>query len=78
MVTVSPVGVYPPYEFNETTTITYTARDTSGNKKRCTFKITVEGNWKSHVSKSFSRYNCLTLIKKYLCQQQQQQQQQQN
>ena len=53
VVTVSPVGVYPPYEFNETTTITYTARDTSGNKKHCTFKITVEGNWKSHVSKSF-------------------------
>ena len=42
-VTVSPKGIHPPYSFQETTKVTYTAVDTSGNVAKCLFKITVEG-----------------------------------
>jgi len=42
-VNVSPIGVRPPYKFNETSTVTYTAVDSNGNVAPCTFRIRVEG-----------------------------------
>ena len=42
-VTVIPSGISPPHIFNETTTVVYTARDASGNKKECSFKVVSEG-----------------------------------
>ncbi|XP_020610476.1 sushi, von Willebrand factor type A, EGF and pentraxin domain-containing protein 1-like isoform X1 [Orbicella faveolata] len=41
-VNVSPIGVRPPYKFNETSTVTYTAVDSNGNVAPCTFRIRVE------------------------------------
>lgn len=44
VVDVSPAGVRPPYKFNETTAVTYTAVDTNGNTAQaCIFQIRVEG-----------------------------------
>ena len=42
-VTVAPPGITPPYVFNESTLIVYTATDASGNKKECSFKVVLEG-----------------------------------
>lgn len=36
-VNVSPIGVRPPYKFNETSIVTYTAVDSNGNTASCTF-----------------------------------------
>ena len=43
VVNVIPIGVRPPYKFNETSTVTYTAVDSNGNDAQCTFSIRVEG-----------------------------------
>ena len=40
---VSPSGVKPPWRCYNTTTIEYTATDTSGNKAKCSFKVALEG-----------------------------------
>ena len=42
-VTVVPPGISPPHNFNKTTLVVYTARDASGNKKDCSFKVVLEG-----------------------------------
>ena len=42
-VTVAPSGITPPHIFNETTVVVYTAKDASGNEKRCSFRVLVEG-----------------------------------
>ena len=42
-VTVVPAGISPPHVFNKTTLVVYTARDASGNKKECSFKVVLEG-----------------------------------
>ncbi|XP_078343207.1 uncharacterized protein LOC144628957 isoform X2 [Oculina patagonica] len=42
--TVVPSGISPPHIFNETTIVVYTARDASGNKKECSFKVVLEDN----------------------------------
>ena len=42
-VTVVPPGISPPHKFNKTTLVVYTARDASGNKKDCSFKVVLEG-----------------------------------
>lgn len=42
-VTVFPPGISPPHNFNETTVVKYTARDASGNKDECSFKVILEG-----------------------------------
>ena len=42
-VNVTPPGVRPPFKFNETTVVTYTASDTNGNTAICMFRIRVEG-----------------------------------
>ena len=44
-VTVNPPGIRPPHRFNETTFVVYTAVDGSGNKKQCSFKVIVVGNY---------------------------------
>lgn len=43
-ITVDPSGLRPPYRFNETTLVVYTAMDGSGNKQQCSFKVILEGN----------------------------------
>lgn len=43
VVDVKPMGVRPPYKFNETSMVTYTAADSNGNIASCTFRIRVEG-----------------------------------
>ena len=42
-VTSVPPGIRPPHNFNKTTLVVYTARDASGNKKECSFKVVLEG-----------------------------------
>ena len=42
-VTVVPPGISPPHNFNKTTLVVYTARDATGNKKECSFKVVLEG-----------------------------------
>ena len=42
-VTIVPQGISPPHVFNETALIVYTATDTSGNKRECSFKVVLEG-----------------------------------
>ena len=42
-VTVVPPGISPPYIFNKTTLIVYTARDESGNKEECSFRVVLIG-----------------------------------
>ena len=42
-VTVVPVGVSPPHIFNRTTLIVYTARDASGNRRECSFRVVLIG-----------------------------------
>ena len=42
-VTAVPPGIRPPHNFNKTTLVVYTARDASGNKKECSFKVVLEG-----------------------------------
>ena len=42
-ITVSPSGVTPPYTFYNNTLIVYTAKDASGNKKECSFRVLLEG-----------------------------------
>lgn len=42
-ITVVPRGIIPPYIFNDTTVVVYTATDESGNKDVCSFKIILEG-----------------------------------
>ncbi len=41
--TVVPRGIIPPYIFNETAFVVYTATDASGNKAECSFKVILEG-----------------------------------
>ena len=41
-VTVVPLGISPPHIFNKTTFIVYTARDASGNKEECSFKVVLD------------------------------------
>jgi len=41
--TVFPPGISPPQIFNGTALVVYTARDASGNKKECSFRIILEG-----------------------------------
>ena len=48
-VTVAPPGTRPPRTFNKTTLVIYTAMDTSGNKKQCSFKVILEGNTKTVI-----------------------------
>lgn len=43
-ITVTPAGISPPYTFNETTLIVYTATDANGNTDECSFKVILEGN----------------------------------
>ena len=43
--TVVPAGINPPHIFNKTTVIVYTARDASGNKKECSFRVVVKGGF---------------------------------
>ena len=45
-VTVSPQGVTPPYSFHKNTVIVYTASDTSGNTRNCSFRVLLEGWYK--------------------------------
>jgi len=45
-VTVVPAGISPPHIFNKTTLIVYTARDVSGNKNECSFRVVLEGEQK--------------------------------
>ena len=42
-VTVVPAGISPPHVFNKTTLIVYTAIDTSGNKRECSFRVVLKG-----------------------------------
>jgi len=42
-VTIVPEGISPPQTFNKTTLVVYTAMDSSGNKKECSFKVVLEG-----------------------------------
>ena len=42
-VTVVPAGISPPYIFNKTTLIVYTATDGSGNKRECSFRVVLKG-----------------------------------
>ena len=42
-VTVVPPGINPPHIFNKSTVVVYTARDASGNKGECSFKVVLEG-----------------------------------
>lgn len=42
-ITVVPLGIIPPYNFNNTTVVVYTATDASGNKDVCSFKVILEG-----------------------------------
>ena len=44
-ITVLPQGISPPHIFNETTLVVYTARDGSGNKKQCSFRVVLEGEY---------------------------------
>ena len=48
-VTVVPPGISPPHKFNKTTLVVYTARDASGNKKDCSFKVVLEGESERRV-----------------------------
>ena len=51
--TVSPRGITPPYTFHNNTIIVYTAKDASGNKKECSFRILLEGQY------MYTVYTCL-------------------
>ena len=42
-VTVVPVGISAPHIFNRTTLIVYTARDASGNRGECSFRVVLIG-----------------------------------
>ena len=42
-ISVSPPGVAPPYTFYNNTNVVYTAKDPSGNKRKCSFKVLLEG-----------------------------------
>ena len=42
-VTVAPAGISPPHIFSKTTLVVYTARDASGNRNECSFRIVLEG-----------------------------------
>lgn len=42
-ITVSPPGLAPPYTFYNNTDIVYTATDTSGNQRKCSFRVMLEG-----------------------------------
>ena len=61
-VTVAPPGISPPHKFNETTIVVYTARDASGNKKECSFKVVLEGE--SEMDFATCIGNCAKLISK--------------
>jgi len=43
-VTVFPAGISPPHNFNKTTLVVYTARDSSGKEEECSFKVVLEDN----------------------------------
>ena len=40
---VSPPGVAPPYTFYNNTNVVYTAKDPSGNERKCSFRVLLEG-----------------------------------
>ena len=40
---VSPPGVTPPYTFYNNTNVVYTAKDPSGNERKCSFRVLLEG-----------------------------------
>ena len=40
---VSPPGVAPPYTFYINTNVVYTAKDPSGNERKCSFRVLLEG-----------------------------------
>ena len=44
-ISVSPPGVAPPYSFYNNTNIVYTAKDPSGNERKCSFRVLLEGAW---------------------------------
>ena len=58
-VTVVPPGISPPYIFNKTTLIVYTARDESGNKEECSFKVVLEGESKTDFARCMGNYAIL-------------------
>ncbi|XP_068689881.1 uncharacterized protein [Montipora foliosa] len=41
-ISVSPPGVAPPYTFYNNTDVVYTAKDPSGNEKKCSFRVFLE------------------------------------
>ncbi|XP_015761109.1 PREDICTED: sushi, von Willebrand factor type A, EGF and pentraxin domain-containing protein 1-like isoform X1 [Acropora digitifera] len=43
-ISVSPPGVAPPYTFYSNTNVVYTAKDSSGNEKECSFRVLPEDN----------------------------------
>ena len=42
-ISVSPLGVAPPYSFYNNTNVVYTAKDPSGNERKCSFRVLLEG-----------------------------------
>ena len=42
-ISVSPPGVAPPYNFYNNTNVVYTAKDPSGNERKCSFRVLLEG-----------------------------------
>jgi len=50
-VTVFPAGISPPHNFNKTTLVVYTARDSSGKEEECSFKVVLEGESKMDGAK---------------------------